>query len=149
MSTIQESIEKLLKNKDTIEKEVLRLNNILIKYPDTMEAIDRWGVVRLKSKSVNSIVTNCDIKHSCGCCNDSPLKIWPYINTEFGKIFSDPCGIVIGEKDYDGGDIEQNNWRELLIKENIPNVIIKIAEKYFMDNLPYEKLKEMLGVANE
>lgn len=149
MASIKESIDKLQKQISNNEKEIIRLNNLLNKFSDIEETIDRWKVVRLKSKSVNSIVTNCDIKHSCGCCNDSPLKIYPYLNTEYGKIYSDPCGIVIGELSWEGGDIEEDGWKELLLKENISETIIKIAEKYFKDNLPYSKLKELLGEQNE
>lgn len=150
MAEISKSIEQLEKEVLDKNNEISRLKSLQEKFPDLESYTNRWKKVRYTSKLVNNIVTDCEIYHGCGCCNDSPLKISPYIKTEFGNVYSSPCEFIIGEKYWDGGDEETPNWQNILIKENIPEAIIKIAEVHFKNNMPYYKLQQLVnGEENE
>ena len=78
MAEISKSIEQLEKEVLDKNNEISRLKSLQEKFPDLESYTNRWKKVRYTSKLVNNIVTDCEIYHGCGCCNDSPLKISPF-----------------------------------------------------------------------
>lgn len=121
----------------TAEAEILKKTNELnalkklhSKYPDLKRYVGRWEKVVYYTTSVNKSVKDYDMRHNCGCCPDSPLEVWPFINTEYGKIYSDPPCFTIGENSY-YGDIPHNNWEDKLRKANIPEEIIVRLQAHF------------------
>lgn len=97
---LQEDITRLEKEIEQKTKELSELLDLQKKYPDIKKFTGRWNKVVYCSKEVNSLVNSYDIRHNCGCCDDSPLELWPYfIDDADKKIYSDPPMIVIGEKD--------------------------------------------------
>lgn len=86
-----------------LEAEAKKLKKLKKKFPDLKEDRDRWGTIRLYSKSVNSKVTDITTRHSCGCCDDSPLYAMPYLKYEGVEIHSDPVQICIGYRNPNGG----------------------------------------------
>lgn len=135
MSSTQENINELQKEIENKQVELDNLKKLLELYPNLKKHINRWGYVKYYSKNVNSICDNYDLGHNCGCCEDSPLELWLYKETEYGKVYSDPIGIMIGEKDpYYRCDKPYEGWEKELrgynITESIINKVSKTFEKY-------------------
>lgn len=113
------------------------LEKLQLLYPDLKRYVGRWNKIAYYSSAVNSIVNNCDIRYNCGCCLDSSLELWPFFETESGKIYSEPPKFWIGNKEgYYGGDIPDPGWKEKLKVAQISESIIQKVEKYFEDNKP-------------
>ena len=126
-------IEKIKKQKE----EIAKIEKILELYPDIKENIDRWSNKKLSSLSINSETDQIYIDHNCGCCEDSPLQVWPYKNVKGIKVFSNPACFMVGEKNQWGsGDIEYDGWQDKLRKENIPEIVINKIQMFFNDNKP-------------
>ncbi len=134
MSPIAEEIKKIealiKKNKSELDK----INGLLGLYPDLEMQVGRWDKVAYCSASVNSIVTDYESRYNCGCCADSPLEVWLYINTEFGKVYSSPAHFFIGKRSYEGGDKAYADWENILRKKNIPENLIEKLRCYFPTN---------------
>lgn len=114
------------------EKEAEHLRKIAEAFPDVRKHVNRWKNVFFCSKSVNPKVERFLIKHNCGCCSDSPLEIWPYLETPVGNIFSEPPVFVVGEKDmWAGGDRPNPGWKEPLQAAGIPEDIIGAVSMHF------------------
>ena len=129
----KESIE-LQKQAAAKIAEAERLEKLQQLYPDLKRHVGRWNKVVYCSPSVNSLVTDYETRHNCGCCGDSPLELWPYLETEHGRIYSRPTGIFIGERDpYFGGDISRSGWREDLQKHGFPEGLIERVSYMFED----------------
>lgn len=103
------------------------------RFPDLQERADRWGHKRLHSKSINSICTKVMIKHDCGCCDDSPLYVWPYITLGDVRVYSDQS-FCVGEKYY-CWDRPNEGWQKKLREANIDNVVINQISEYFERNV--------------
>jgi len=123
---------------DELEKEVQKKQqelDLLIKrsekYPDLRRHINRWKTERFCSASLNNRVNDCEIRHNCGCCNDSPLEIWPYIETDLGRIYSDPPCFTVGERHWISGDTPYEGWKEKFRKQDIPETIVERISSYF------------------
>ena len=116
-------------------KEANRLEALQKAYPDLRRSEGRWKKVVFCSKSVNSKVNRFDIRHNCGCCADSPLEIWPYLESaEFGKIYSDPPKFVVGEKNpIFHGDTPYKGWDEKMRAEGIPEDVIGPVAQIFKE----------------
>ena len=71
------------------------------------------------------------MRHNCGCCSDSPLGVWPYIETESGKVYSDPAVFMIGEMHWISGDKPYKGWEEQMRKYGISEVVIGKISEYF------------------
>lgn len=141
MSLFQE-LDSEIKKLDLERERLLKINGLLISYPDLESSCDRWNHERLFSKSVNPIVDRVDFNHSCGCCSDAPLYAYPYIEVDGIKIHSDPLYIPIGEKGYGYcGDMPYDNWEENFQKRNISEEVIHLVKKHFEDN-PWSYHKE-------
>jgi len=128
------------KHLESLQKEIndkqLHLNNLRLlqlTYPDLNISIDRWNKIKYYSNLANENVTNCDIYYSCGCCYDSMIKVSPYIQTQYGRIYSDPSQFLIGEKNCDGPDLQDNNWEQILLDHKIPTLIIDKVKQYFIN----------------
>ena len=80
---------------------------------------------------VNSQATDFEAAHNCGCCNDSPLEIWPYIKLtdhtgQELRLYAEGIPFRVGEKNPWGyGDISYPGWEEKLRKASIPEVVIQ------------------------
>ena len=122
------TLEKEITNK---QKELANLQALYAIYPDLQRDVNRWKTVRYCSPSVNSKVQHCEIRHNCGCCNDSPLEIWPYLDTEHGTIYSSPASFQVGEQHRISGDFPYNGWKEKLKAAEIPEVIIDMVRTHF------------------
>ena len=102
-------------------------------YPDIWLHTNRWKTRRYVSQMVNEVVTHADICHNCGCCNDSPLEVWPYLEQEGVKVYSDPPTFIVGEK-CGYGDRPYDNWEENLKKAGIPVAMIQKVQEHFDEN---------------
>lgn len=144
------TLELLAKERDEAAKklaeadaEMVRVQQLTLLYPDLKRHVGRWNKVVYCSPSVNGLVDKYDTRHNCGCCRDSPLELWPYLETPHGRVYSSPTGIFIGERDpYTYGDISRQGWREDLQKYGLPEALIEKVAMRFQDE--YEKAKEAL-----
>jgi hypothetical protein len=100
-------------------------------YPNLRKRVGRWEKVAYYSKDVNTVVDRFDLRHNCGCCNDSPLEIWPYLETPIGRVYSDPPEFRVGEKSYFGGDKPYDAWDATMKAAGIPDVIIGAVSVHF------------------
>lgn len=131
MTTINEEVEKLRREAEASVSEAERLVRLHEKYPDMKKYVGRWNRIAYYSRSVNEIVDEVELRHNCGCCNDSPLEAWPFLQTENGRVYSDPPRIVVGEKHWIAGDRPEDGWEEKLLKEKIPEKIIEVIRSRF------------------
>lgn len=133
--------------KDKLESELSSINytlKLLEEFPDLHEHFNRWKQRRLSSKYANNKVTDVEIRHNCGCCDDSPLEVWPYLNIGNIRVYSDPTVFSVGHKCYWKGDTPNPNWQKQLIDNNIPLSIIDKIQIYFENNDPnYEEKNDL------
>jgi hypothetical protein len=145
--SLEAEINELSKKAGDLCREAARLRRLQEVFPNIKKYSGRHGWQVYASASVNPQVTDCDIGYSCGCCHDSPLKMHPYLKTEYGNVYSDPPTFVIGEKhDYDV-DSPRAGWKKSLQEAGIPEAVIQIAEKRFADQRV--KARERLEAALE
>lgn len=111
------------------------------RFPDLKEHLNRWKHRRLCSKSFNSMTVSAEISHNCGCCSDSPLEVWPYVEVDGIRVFSDPPVFAVGERSNSRGEIEYEGWQETLKKDNISQAVIDYVQAYF-DKYTYEETDE-------
>ena len=131
MMTIEEQVAKLRKEAEEKTQEAERLVKLQELYPDLQRHVTRWKTERYYSKAVNGEVTRFDLRHSCGCCNDSPLELWPYLETEHGKVYSDPPRFQVGEKHWMGGDRPYDGWKKKLEAAGFPEIIVGAVGIHF------------------
>lgn len=124
ITNLKEQAEKALAEAENLEK----LKEL---YPDLHKVTGRWNKIVWCTPTVNSIVANYDKRHNCGCCPDSPLEIWPYLETPYGKVYSDPACFKPGEKSWSGGDRPNRNWHQSFLDANINPEIIKMVKEHF------------------
>lgn len=128
--SIDGQIENLIGTREKLNKELNALYALKALYPDIRKHTNRWNRIRQCSKSVNSKVTDFEYAYSCDCCSDAAVDIWPYLETSFGKVYSDPPSFCVGEKTYGESDRERKGWESYMIKHGIPNDIIeKVAKR--------------------
>lgn len=139
---ILKEIQKLHGEIEIKKKEVNNLLNLIEIYPDIRKETGRWNKTVFCSKLTNNIVTKFDMRHNCGCCNDSPLEIWPYLETPHGNVYSDPPKFVVGEMHWISGDRPYENWNKKMRDHNIPEAIIDAIQVHF-DNCKARR-KELL-----
>lgn len=137
MRQIDDVIKELLDNITRNQTYVEKLLTIKKKFPDLKEHVDRWKKVRYCSELANLIVNDCEISYNCGCCSDSPLQVWPYLEIEEIKIYSNPLGIYIGERNYWQGDNPNEGWESDLQACGLSENIIKKVQVYFDNHQPY------------
>jgi hypothetical protein len=109
-----------------------KLAALLALYPNLRQRTGRWKKVVYYSPDVNKVVERFDIRHNCGCCNDSPLEIWPYLETPHGNVYSDPPEFRVGQKEpFYGGDVPRKGWEQEMRSAEIPDVIIGAVSTHF------------------
>lgn len=131
--TIEKEIQELQQKAGDLVRSAALLRQLQEAFPDIEKHVGRFGWQVYASASVNAQVTDCDIRHSCKCCHDSPLKLHPYIQTEHGKVYSNPSTFVIGERRTYDVDSPKAGWKQLLRDAGIPEIIVQQAEKRFTD----------------
>lgn len=133
-AAIAKEIEKLQGEVAKKEAEAAKLKALSELYPDLKKHVNRWGTVRYYSRSVNTKVERFELRHNCGCCADSPVEVWPYIETPHGNVYSDPPRFQCGERDpWSYRDRPYGGWQEEFRKAEIPDVIIGALEIHFGD----------------
>ncbi len=120
----------LLKEIEQKQAELKRLEDLVKKYPDIRKDTDRWQRVRFASKSVNHLVTDVEISHGCGCCDDSPLYARPFVEINGERLYSDPFLFYVGDKNYGNGEREDYGWEKRLIEQNINQMVIDKIRSY-------------------
>jgi hypothetical protein len=128
---IVEQIASLRADSLKAAEEASRLTALLEVYPDLKRHVGRWQKVVYSSATVNPQCTDYESRRNCGCCNDSPFEIWPYVETPNGRVYSDPPCIVVGEGHYNGGNIPLEGWRDRLRNVGIPEAIVERVAEYF------------------
>lgn len=131
MTTIQDDLAQLSKQAEDSLREQTRLKHLAEAFPDLKKHVGRWNKVAYYSKSVNGKVQRFDMRHNCGCCSDSPLEIWPYLETEHGKVFSDPPCFTVGERHWISGDTPYPGWKEKMREAGIHEDIIGTVGFHF------------------
>jgi hypothetical protein len=136
---MQDEIEKIKAQAAELLAKADKMEKLKQLFPDIKVHTNRWGTKRNYSKQVNSVATNVEIRHNCGCCADSPVEAWPYLNTEFGPIYSDPPSFFVGEQNgYGYGQIESSGWEKTLRASNISESVINQVRAFFDANKPGE-----------
>ncbi len=88
-----DSVEKIIEES---EQKISKVLNLIDMFPD-ISVVTLPGFGRaFSSKLANPRVDNY-IQYSCSCCPDSEIEIRPYLDTEYGRVHSDPPSIIIGE----------------------------------------------------
>lgn len=122
--SVFEDIERAKEEAAAKAAEVDRLTELQKLYPDLKKHVGRWNKVAFYSTKVNASVDNVDMRHNCGCCSDSPLEAWPYLETPHGRVYSDPPMFWVGERSYDGGERADTGWERGLRTAGIPEPVI-------------------------
>jgi len=128
---VNDHLKSLQKEASEKSAEVDRLTLLKGIYPDLQRHVNRWGAVRFYSKAVNTQVQRFDMKHNCGCCSDSPLEVWPYLQTEHGNVYSDPPVFTVGEQHWIAGDTPYEGWQAKMEAAGIPEPIIGAIQVHF------------------
>jgi hypothetical protein len=129
---VPRDIERLRKEAAERIAEADKLEAMLKQYPNLRKRVGRWEKVAYYTSDVNTKVDRFDIRHNCGCCNDSPLEIWPYLETPIGKVYSDPPDFRVGQRDpcY-GGDVPYEGWDTKMREAGLPEMIIGAVSMHF------------------
>lgn len=108
---------------------IVQIRAIQKKYPDLARHVNRWHVERFTSSNI--VATDCEIKHNCGCCNDSPVEVWPYAEVDGFRVYVKGIPFVVGQKNpYDFGEIADPGWEEKLTKAGLCQDILNKVRAY-------------------
>lgn len=129
--SVMDEIQKINAEGKAKEDEASRLASLIACYPDLQKYTGRWGKVVYFSKAVNADAQMYDRRFNCGCCRDSPLEIWPFLETPFGPVYTDPPRFVVGEKDWIYGARPESGWKETMQREEIREEVVSAVEAYF------------------
>jgi hypothetical protein len=134
MSTaLERHLNELTAAKAKCDKELAQIEELRKKFPDLDVAVDRWRHTRFMSEQVNTVADQVEIRHNCGCCNDSPLEARPYVTIDGVNIYSKPDCFTVGEADpYRGGERAYADWQQQLIDKHINQAAIDIIKKYYI-----------------
>ena len=145
---MSESISKLvteLKSKAEEAAEVEKLvEKLLAEFPDLEVRYDRWHKQYFTSKSVMPIATDVMIRHSCGCCNDSPLYVTPYVIRGSSKVFVDDITICIGERSFYGGEEPSGDLEEILERNGFNDLCKVIVREHLATHKPLRLVEDRL-----
>ena len=118
------------------------LERLAKKYPGLWRHTDRWDRVRYCSLAVNGRVNRIEVGHNCGCCDDSPLEIWPYLEDdgpEQFRIHSTPPCFRPGKQNAGGtGEVPNLNWEDEFRRSNISQAVIEQVGDYLEHNPPQD-----------
>lgn len=118
---------------------IFRVRGVAQEFTDIEFHRDRWNNERVVSALINPKVDSVEIRHNCGCCNDSPLEVWPFKEVNGVKVFSNPPVFTVGEKYLMGtGDSPYDGWERALREATIPETIVDKVGAYFKENPPEE-----------
>jgi hypothetical protein len=131
MTTIQDDIAGLSQQAGDLLREQIRLKHLAENFPDLKKYVGRWNKVAYYSKSVNGKANQADVRHNCGCCRDSPLEVWPFIQTKHGPVFSDPPSFTVGEQHWIAGDTPYPGWKQKMRDAGINEEIISLVQRRF------------------
>ncbi len=124
--------KKKLEEARKLEEEASRLERLAVLFPDLSKYVGRWSKVVYKSKLVNEHATEVETRHNCGCCKDSPLEAWVFLETPVGRVYSDPPMFIIGESNpYNYGDDLDPGWDNKLRDAKIPESIISTLKSRY------------------
>jgi len=138
MASIEDVVKSLENDAQDKSKEIKRLLALKEMFPDLKQQTGRWGKVTYSSAQVNSRVTDAETRFNCGCCNDSPFEVWPYMETELGRVHSYPAKFTIGERDYGYNVRLYFDWEDELRKHNIPDSLIERIRTYVREEFDDE-----------
>lgn len=131
-------IEKRQKEAKKLVNEASVTESLQSKFPDLKIHKNRWGKERYHSEQINAVADSCDICHNCGCCNDSPLEVWPYKKIGDQKVYSTPPVFFVGERngyynyDYDPrSEVADSDWYLRLREKGISEKVIERVASYF------------------
>ena len=126
-NSIKGQIEDLRKEISLKDKELVNLIGLEKLFPDIKKHQGKYKFGQL-SKSANSKVTDFEWYHDYNDCfngEDSTVTIYPYLVTEYGKVYSDPFCFILGRLE---DIIINDSWKKLLIKSGIPDRLISLIE---------------------
>lgn len=128
-----EQLDKQIAQYSAMRSQVSKIKE---RFPDVEVHKNRWNRTRIFSSAVNPIATDVEIRHSCGCCADSPLLITPVYEDEEIKVYGS-VEICIGQQNELGyGDILDPDWEDRLQKLNMSDAVIKKIKKYAEEHAP-------------
>ena len=147
MSEINKDLIALQQQIDKQQRELKQLEKLNELFPDLKKYVGRWNKIVYTSKLVNEKASKYEARYNCGCCNDSPLEIWIYMETENGRVYTDPPLFSIGTKnpsryygDYDADEnIIDYGWEERLRKNGINESIIKSIKNVYDNKVEDEE----------
>lgn len=122
MVTISGEIDKLKNECNEKLNLAERLSRLVKEYPDLEKRSGRWNKEVYASKTVNGRVDQYETRYNCGCCgDDSPLEVWPYIETPDGRVYSNPPYFFVANR----GGVERKGWKQDMQKAGISESIIQ------------------------
>ena len=122
---------------DKRSQELNTIRSLQARYPDLEQVTHRWKKETFSTTGVNNITTDVDIRHSCGCCPDSPIEAFPYAIVEGVKLYSKPSRFCVGEKYEPGfGELASTGWADNMRKEGIAEAVIIRVQEFFDKNPP-------------
>lgn len=137
MTTAAEKLAQLDKEAAALAAEAARVTALTTLFPDLKIHTDRWKTQRYSSASVNGRVTDYEVRRTCGCCIDAPRVAWPYIETEHGRVYSDPPSFYLSRFDDIGNNEElASDFEAGARKAGLPAAMIERAVNF------YSRLKE-------
>jgi hypothetical protein len=135
--SVKRKLEELDKTIHVAQEYKIKILSLSERFPDLELHTGRWNRERLVSKEVNSIAEDCDIGHSCGCCSDAVVLVFPYVTYQGYKIYSNPASIGVGEEYSIGtGQLPWDNWEQSLKNHNVSDKVIEVVRLYFENNPP-------------
>lgn len=113
------------------QAELNRVENLAFLYPDLERKVGRWNRAVYSSEAVNAIATDVFFRYNCGCCADSPLEAWPFVNTEHGEVYSRPAFFFVGEQHWIAGAVPNQKWEAQLRDAGISEAVIERVRARF------------------
>lgn len=137
---ISSSVERRLKALDnliqTSQNELKQIQFLLEIFPDLEVKIDQWKNKYFSATTANLKVEDFYTAHSCGCCSDSPLFAYPYLEINGVRVHSEPERFYIGEQcdyvasgeRYDDGCIEKLQEHQIA-KGVVDRISVLVSQK--------------------
>ena len=113
-----------------------KIREALTRYPDLKQNTSRWRDIRYCTPALNGSVTDCEIKHACGCCPDSLIYVWPYVENDGFRLYAHPIPFTVGNKYIDDGEEPREGWDIKMREAGIPELVIQKVVRFFEDNPP-------------